>query len=158
MNPFDKVTLELNRKITSLAEENAALKEQVAQLGIEFTVYKRATDLAYKGSELETQEQLTALKSKSAALKDQIEYHKGYANEYKETLDEVLANREALKEQVAQLDKYYAKRFEQMELETLSLQSKSDALVDALEMYFKQYPHMMKGYIVDALAAFKGEK
>ena len=28
MNPFDKVTLELNRKITSLEEENAALKEK----------------------------------------------------------------------------------------------------------------------------------
>lgn len=34
----------------------------------------------------------------------------------------------------------------------------SAALVDALEMYFKQYPHMMKGYIADALTAFKGEK
>ena len=32
MNPFDKVTLELTRKITSLEEENAALKEQVVQL------------------------------------------------------------------------------------------------------------------------------
>ena len=72
MNPFDKVTLELNRKITSLEEENAALKEQVAQLGIEFTAYKRATDLAYKGSELETQEQLIALQSKSDALVDAL--------------------------------------------------------------------------------------
>ena len=39
-----------------------------------------------------------------------------------------------LKEQVAHLDKDYAKRFEQMELETLSLQSKSAALVDASQL------------------------
>ena len=39
-----------------------------------------------------------------------------------------------LKEQVAHLDKDYAKRFEQMELETLSLQSKSAALVGASQL------------------------
>ena len=43
MNPFDKVTLELNRKITSLEEENAALKEQVAQL----TGWKEVADNHY---------------------------------------------------------------------------------------------------------------
>lgn len=44
-------------------------------------------------------------------------------------------------------------------VETITtLQSKSAALVDAVETYFKQYPHMMKSYIWDALATFKGEK
>ena len=97
MNPFDKVTLELNRKITSLEEENAALKEQVAQLEAE------------NGNLL-------------AANRDCIDH------------------------------------FDAAYKDLTSLQSKSAALVDALETYFKQYPHMMKGYIADALAAFKGEK
>ena len=57
-------------KIKALEASEEELKEQVAQLGIEFTAYKRATDLAYKGSELETQEQLIALQAKSAALVD----------------------------------------------------------------------------------------
>jgi hypothetical protein len=71
--PSDTTALnELISKVTVLQAENAALKEQVAQLEIEFTAYKRATDLAYKGSELETQEQLTTLQSKSAALVDAL--------------------------------------------------------------------------------------
>ena len=73
-------------------------------------------------------------------------------------LKEIQAENAALKEQVAQLeaDNSHAGLFYEKQLTTL--QSKSDALVDALETYFKQYPHMMKGYILDALAAFKGEK
>ena len=64
---YEKQLTTLQSKSDALVD---ALKGQVAQLGIEFTAYKRATDLAYKGSELETQEQLTALQSKSAELVD----------------------------------------------------------------------------------------
>ena len=67
MNPFDKVTLELTRKITSLEEENAALKEQVAQL----TTWKgTAEGLLRDGRYPELCEELTSLQSKSAALVD----------------------------------------------------------------------------------------
>ena len=67
MNPFDKVTLELNRKITSLAEENAALKEQVAQL----TGWKETAEgLLREGRYQELCQELTTLQAKSAALVD----------------------------------------------------------------------------------------
>ena len=70
MNPFDKVTLELNRKITSLAEENAALKEQVAQL----TTWKETAEgLLREGRYQELCQELTTLQSKSAALVDALE-------------------------------------------------------------------------------------
>ena len=66
-----------------------------------------------------------------------------------------------LKEQVAHLDKDYAKRFEQMELETLSLQSKSAALVDASQLAADQIRKCdytpARSTLLVALCAFKGE-
>ena len=71
------------------------------------------------------------------------------------------AENAALKDRVAQLQGAYQLQLninDTLHLKLQGMQSRSAALVDALETYFKQYPHMMKGYILDALAAFKGEK
>ena len=94
-----------------------------------------------------------------------------YAKEYDRMVEQSNRQQEenaALKEQVAQLEDINSAAVASYEeavvdsnkyLDQLAtLQSRSAALVDALETYFKQYPHMMKGYIADALAAFKGEK
>ncbi len=40
----------------------------------------------------------------------------------------------------------------ELEKELYECQAREDMLREALECYFKQYPHMMKGYILDALA------
>ena len=85
MNPFDKVTLELTRKITSLEEENAALKEQVGidvithgRLGYEIESLKGQVEnlsALWEIAHAERSEamlELTTLQSKSAALVDTL--------------------------------------------------------------------------------------
>ena len=39
----------------------------------------------------------------------------------------------------------------QLEQERDELAAQNEAMREAIELYFKQYPHMMKGYILDAI-------
>ena len=42
-------------------------------------------------------------------------------------------------------------RIEQIEQERDTLAAQNEGMREAIELYFKQYPHMMKGYILDAI-------
>ena len=47
---------------------------------------------------------------------------------------------------------YFAKeKIKELEQERDSLAAQNEAMREAIELYFKQYPHMMKGYILDAI-------
>ena len=43
------------------------------------------------------------------------------------------------------------RRIEQLEAERDTLAAQNEGMREAIELYFKQYPHMMKGYILDAI-------
>ena len=126
MNPFmntNEASNNLHRK-----EQDATHKAAIGKL----TEMVRAAQ----------QSTLTELQAENAALKEQVEFHKGYAEEYKESLAEVLDDRNKLKERVAQLEsdnKMLCESFStasvNMKKTITTLRAKDAALEQALDQW-----------------------
>jgi len=106
----------------------------IADVGLIAVCRKLIAEISELKASPLSEEALDILRSKNKQLEQELAEWKGMS------ACEACATIPSVMEYVQQLEK---------ERELLAAQN--EALREAIELYFKQYPHMMKGYILDAI-------
>ena len=160
-NSIAELNAEMSEAKVVREQYQALFSEMVRKTGSKQSVLDRLVqeihDLRAQVSELEasplSEEALEILRGKNKQLEhaidgEMVSCHLGVFGPEDDP-------REALKKLMAwshDTGAFFAKdRIEQLEAERDTIAAQNEGMREAIELYFKQYPHMMKGYILDAI-------